>query len=127
MDEISPQLIDSGIVFIAGALASISTAIINKAWWTSKRRQYVSLGVSMTLGIIATVLKGLFNPPPAESAAFITWIVTSLGLVAGISQLVYMQFSEKLKEIEDATSPAPPVEDEEDYVPERAIDSQEQV
>lgn len=127
MNEISPQLIDSGIVFLAGVMASVSTAIINKAWWTSKRRQYVSLGVSMTLGIIATVLKGLFNPPPTEPAAFITWIVTSLGLVAGISQLVYMQFSEKLNEIENATSPAPPVEDKEDYVPERAIDPQEQV
>lgn len=103
----SPELIDTGIIFIAGVLATLLTAVVNKAWWTDAKRQWVSFAVSAVLGVVALVLKGTFvQPPPTEPLELMTWIVTTVGLVAGASQVIYMQFSEKIKVLEVATSPA---------------------
>lgn len=104
--EVSPELIDSGIVFIAGAVASVLTSVVNRPWWTTQKRQYASLIVSLICGIAASVLKGLIAPPPVEPTAFVAWVIVNLGIVSGISQVVYMQFSEKLKALEVNTSPA---------------------
>lgn len=102
----SPELVDTGIIFIAGLVATLLTAVVNKAWWTTAKRQWVSFGVSAVLGVVALTLKGAFvQAPPTEPVELMTWIVTTVGLVAGASQVIYMQFSEKIKVLEAATSP----------------------
>jgi len=109
----SPELVDTGIIFIAGVIATLLTAVVNKSWWTTAKRQWVSFGVSVVLGVVALVLKGTFvQAPPTEPVELMTWIVTTVGLVAGASQVIYMQFSEKIKVLEAATSPASATADE---------------
>lgn len=106
--DMSPELIDSGVIIIAGAIASLLTAWINKSWWTSKRRQWVSFGVSVVLGVLALVLKGVVFTVPTEPFEFVAWVITTIALVAGASQVIYAQFSEKLRELEEALpSPLP--------------------
>ena len=106
--DMSPELIDSGVIIIAGAIASLLTAWINKSWWTSKRRQWVSFGVSVVLGVLALVLKGVVFTVPTEPFEFVAWVITTIALVAGAAQVIYAQFSEKLRELEEALpSPLP--------------------
>ena len=102
----SIEMIDTGIIFIAGLVATLLTAVVNKSWWTSARKQWVSFGVSVVLGVAALVLKGTFvQAPPMEPIELMTWIVTTVALVAGASQVIYIQFSEKIKVLEAKTSP----------------------
>lgn len=96
--------INLGVIAIAGVVASILTAVVNKAWWTRERKQWVSLIVSVVLGVVALIIDGVLTQPPTEPAEIITWAAGTVAAVAAASQLVYAQFSEKLKVLEDITS-----------------------
>ena len=100
--------VDFGIIALTGILASALTSIINQAWWTPRRKQWVSFGVSLVLGIIALIIKGTITAPPSEPFELFVWAATTVGAVAAASQIVYAQFSEKLKDLEVATTQTDP-------------------
>ena len=100
--------VDFGIIALAGIIASVLTSVINQAWWTPRRKQWVSFGVSLALGVIALIIKGTITAPPSEPLDLFVWAATTVGAVAAASQVVYAQFSEKLKDLEVATTPADP-------------------
>ena len=100
--------VDFGIITLAGGLASILTSVINQAWWTPRRKQWVSFFVSIALGIVALIIKGTITAPPSDPLDLFVWVTTTVGSVAAASQIVYTQFSQKLKDLEVATTQTDP-------------------
>ena len=98
------MVLNISVAVLAGIIASVLTAVVNKTWWTKERKQWISLIVSVLLGVVALIIDGIITEVPTDPVELLKWVVSTIGVVAVASQLVYAQFSEKLKVIEEVTS-----------------------
>ena len=112
MDEMSLNL---GIIAIAGIVASLLTSVVSESWWTKARKQWVSFGVSVGLGTIALIIDGFITHPPSEPLELLGWVAGTVAAVAAASQVVYAQFSEKLKVLEETVTARRAVARNEDH------------
>lgn len=70
---------------IAGLLAPLLTALINRPTSTSRQKQLVALAVSVLLAILGLLLAGAFTAPVLDPAA----IGLAVLAVVGASQTIY--------------------------------------
>lgn len=90
-------------VFV-GVIATLLTAVINKPWWTTQRRQIVSLVVSVVLGAIILFYEGSITTIPTAPLDILQWVIVTVGGVMATAQIAYNQLSEQIAKLEAATS-----------------------
>ena len=81
---------------VAGLVVTVITALINRGWWSSRVKVYVSLAVAVVLTVAAVVFQ-LF--PQAWDA-----VAAAIAAVFGVAQAVYPVLKPLLKRLESATT-----------------------
>lgn len=81
---------------VAGLVVTVITALINRGWWSSKVKVYVSLAVAVVLTVAAVIFQ-LF--PGAWDV-----IAAAIAAVFGVAQAVYPILKPLLKKLEFATT-----------------------
>ena len=96
----TPELSIMGVV---GFLATLVAALINRPTWSSEKRRWVTIGVSLLLALVALGAVGALDGIQIVS---VQQVLTILLGVVGVAQAAYTALQKPIHKLEIASTPA---------------------